>query len=50
MLLIGDYNVVATDGIADIYSPTSWKNDALLDPLCQADELATTVPIKLALH
>ena len=32
VLLIGDYNVVATDGIADIYSPTSWKNDALLQP------------------
>jgi exodeoxyribonuclease-3 len=32
VLLIGDYNVVATDGIEDIYSPASWKNDALLQP------------------
>ena len=32
VLLIGDYNVVATDGVADIYSPVSWKNDALLQP------------------
>ena len=28
----GDYNVVPTDGKADIYSPASWKNDALLQP------------------
>jgi exodeoxyribonuclease-3 len=32
VLLIGDYNVVATDDVADIYSPASWKNDALLQP------------------
>ena len=32
VLLIGDYNVVATDGKADIYSAASWKNDALLQP------------------
>jgi exodeoxyribonuclease-3 len=32
VLLIGDYNVVATDGKGDIYSPASWKNDALLQP------------------
>jgi len=32
VLLIGDYNVVATDGVGDIYSPASWKNDALLQP------------------
>jgi exodeoxyribonuclease-3 len=32
VLLIGDYNVVASDGIGDIYSPASWKNDALLQP------------------
>src|SRR5450432_2923797 len=32
VLLIGDYNVVATDGVADIYSPASWKSDALLQP------------------
>ncbi len=36
MLLIGDYNVVATDGVADIYSPASWKNDALLQPETRA--------------
>ena len=32
MVLVGDYNVVATDGIEDIYSPNSWRNDALLQP------------------
>jgi exodeoxyribonuclease-3 len=32
VLLIGDYNVVPTDGKGDIYSPASWKNDALLQP------------------
>ncbi|MGZ5265457.1 MAG: exodeoxyribonuclease III [Caldimonas sp.] len=32
VLLVGDYNVVATDGKGDIYSPDSWKNDALLQP------------------
>jgi exodeoxyribonuclease-3 len=32
VLLIGDYNVVATDGKEDIYSAASWKNDALLQP------------------
>ncbi|MDQ6628180.1 MAG: exodeoxyribonuclease III [Pseudomonadota bacterium] len=32
VLLIGDYNVVATDGVGDIYSPASWRNDALLQP------------------
>jgi exodeoxyribonuclease-3 len=32
VLLVGDYNVVATDGKGDIYSPTSWKSDALLQP------------------
>ena len=31
-LLIGDYNVVPTDAVADIYSAKSWKNDALLQP------------------
>jgi len=36
VLLIGDYNVVATDGIGDIYSPASWKNDALLQPESRA--------------
>ena len=36
MLLIGDYNVVASDGKGDIYSPASWKNDALLQPETRA--------------
>ncbi len=30
VVLAGDYNVVPTD--ADIYSPTSWLDDALLQP------------------
>lgn len=36
VLLIGDYNVVATDEICDIYSPNSWRNDALLQPESRA--------------
>ena len=32
VVLAGDYNVVPTDDKADIYSPASWKNDALLQP------------------
>ena len=32
VVLAGDYNVVATDGIGDIYSPRSYKDDALLQP------------------
>ena len=36
VLLIGDYNVVATNGIEDIYSAASWKNDALLQPESRA--------------
>jgi exodeoxyribonuclease-3 len=32
VVLAGDYNVVPTDGVADIYSAASWKNDALLQP------------------
>jgi exodeoxyribonuclease-3 len=36
VLLVGDYNVVATDGVGDIYSPASWKNDALLQPQTRA--------------
>ena len=32
VLLVGDYNVVASDGKGDIYNPASWKNDALLQP------------------
>lgn len=32
VVLAGDYNVVPTDGVADIYSPKSWLDDALLQP------------------
>ncbi len=32
VVLAGDYNVVPTDGVGDIYSPASWKKDALLQP------------------
>ncbi|MFL5333495.1 MAG: exodeoxyribonuclease III [Geminicoccaceae bacterium] len=32
VVLAGDYNVVASDEVGDIYSPASWKNDALLQP------------------
>ena len=32
VLLVGDYNVVATDGKGDIYNPASWQKDALLQP------------------
>jgi len=32
VVLAGDYNVVPTDGVADIYNAASWKNDALLQP------------------
>ena len=34
--LVGDYNVVQTDGKADIYNAASWKNDALLQPETRA--------------
>ena len=30
--LVGDFNVVATDGIGDIYNAASWRTDALLQP------------------
>ncbi len=36
VLLVGDYNVVATDEVDDIYSPKSWRNDALLQPESRA--------------
>lgn len=36
VVLAGDYNVVPTDGVGDIYSPASWKNDALLQPETRA--------------
>jgi len=32
VVLAGDYNVVPTDDVFDIYSPNSWRNDALLQP------------------
>ncbi len=32
VVLAGDYNVVPTDEVGDIYSPRSWRNDALLQP------------------
>jgi exodeoxyribonuclease-3 len=36
VVLAGDYNVVATDGVGDIYSPVSWRHDALLQPETRA--------------
>jgi exodeoxyribonuclease-3 len=32
VVLAGDYNVVPTDDVGDIYSTRSWLNDALLQP------------------
>lgn len=32
VVLAGDYNVVPTDEVGDIYSPASFRNDALLQP------------------
>lgn len=32
VVLAGDYNVVPSDAVRDIYSPESWKKDALLQP------------------
>ena len=32
VVMAGDYNVVPTDGVADIYNPRSWLKDALLQP------------------
>lgn len=32
VVIAGDYNIVPTDGVEDIYNPRSWKNDALLQP------------------
>ena len=32
MVLAGDWNVVPTDDVADIYNTRSWKKDALLQP------------------
>jgi exodeoxyribonuclease-3 len=36
VVLAGDYNVVPTDGVGDIYNAASWKNDALLQPESRA--------------
>ena len=36
VILAGDYNVVATNDKADIYSAKSWLNDALLQPETRA--------------
>ncbi len=36
VVLAGDYNVVATDEVGDIYSPRSYKDDALLQPETRA--------------
>ncbi|HEY4957574.1 MAG TPA: exodeoxyribonuclease III [Caldimonas sp.] len=36
VVLAGDYNVVASDDIGDIYSPRSYKDDALLQPETRA--------------
>jgi len=32
VVIAGDYNVVPTDDVADIYNPRSWLKDALLQP------------------
>lgn len=32
VVLAGDYNIVPTDEVADIYATRSWKDDALLQP------------------
>jgi exodeoxyribonuclease-3 len=32
VVLAGDWNVVPTDAVADIYNTRSWKDDALLQP------------------
>jgi exodeoxyribonuclease III len=36
VVLAGDYNVVPTDAVADIYSPKSYLDDALLQPETRA--------------
>jgi len=36
VVLAGDYNVVPSDDVADIYSPNSWRDDALLQPESRA--------------
>ena len=36
VVLAGDYNVVPTDAVADVYRAESWKDDALLQPESRA--------------
>jgi exodeoxyribonuclease-3 len=36
VVLAGDFNVVPTDEVADIYNPKSWRDDALLQPESRA--------------
>ena len=36
VVLVGDYNVVPTDDVYDIYSPRSYLDDALLQPETRA--------------
>ena len=36
VVLAGDFNVVPTDAVRDIYSTRSWQNDALLQPAPRA--------------
>jgi exodeoxyribonuclease-3 len=36
VVLAGDFNVVPTDQPADIYSPASWRDNALLHPVARA--------------
>jgi exodeoxyribonuclease III len=36
VILAGDFNVVPTDEVADIYNPRSWLDDALLQPESRA--------------
>jgi exodeoxyribonuclease-3 len=36
VILAGDFNVVPTDEVADVYNPKSWLDDALLQPQSRA--------------
>ena len=36
VIIAGDFNVVPTDEVPDIYNPRSWKDDALLQPESRA--------------
>jgi exodeoxyribonuclease-3 len=57
VVICGDFNVVASDDVRDIYSPKSWKKDALLQPETRAawqrllaqgwtDAIATRHPVE----